>query len=240
LKADIVARGVPEHRITVIPNAVDENEFRFGVPVDKTLKQALGLVGATVIGFVGSFYAYEGLDLLIEALPRILRSRQDARILLVGGGPQESMLRELTRASGVADKVIFTGRVPHRDVQRYYGLVDVFVYPRRSMRLTELVTPLKPLEAMAQGHLLIASDVGGHRELIRDGRTGFLFPAGNRDALAETLLRVLDASDRWPTIRAQGRAFVEEERSWKKSAAGYVAPFTRLAASTMVALEAIP
>lgn len=228
LKTDIVARGVPEARITVIPNAVDIGEFRYGTPVDETLKRELGLADCTVIGFIGSFYAYEGLELLIEALPRVIARRPDARLLLVGGGPQDEALRVAVRAAGLQDKVVFTGRVPHKEVQRYYSIVDVFAYPRHSMRLTELVTPLKPLEAMAQGQLLVASDVGGHRELIRDGETGLLFKAGSSDALAETLLRMLDSAERWPEIRQRARAFVEGERVWSKSVARYAPVFNKL------------
>src|SRR5207244_2303383 len=106
-------------------------------------------------------------------------------------------------------------------VDRYYGLIDVLAYPRKSMRLTELVTPLKPLEAMAQGRVLVASDVGGHRELIRDGTTGFLFPAGSAPALAEALRRVFAARGDWDVMRAAGRRFVETERTWARSTARY-------------------
>jgi PEP-CTERM/exosortase A-associated glycosyltransferase len=232
LKADIVGRGVPESRITVIPNAVDIAEFRFGTPADEQLKRDLGLSGRTVIGFIGSFYAYEGLDLLVQALPRVLQARPEARLLLVGGGPQEQALRAAVRAAGLEDEVVFAGRVPHGEVQRYYSLVDVFAYPRHSMRLTELVTPLKPLEAMAQGQLLVASDVGGHRELIRDGQTGVLFKAGSSEALADAVLRLLDERSRWPQMRAQGRRFVEEERNWTRSVARYAPVFDRLAGVT--------
>jgi PEP-CTERM/exosortase A-associated glycosyltransferase len=230
LKADIVGRGVPEVRVTVIPNAVDVGEFRFGAPADEALKRELGLAGCTVIGFIGSFYAYEGLDLLVQALPRVLAARPEARLLLVGGGPQEQALRAAVAASGLGDKVVFTGRVPHGEVQRYYSVVDVFAYPRHSMRLTEIVTPLKPLEAMAQGQLLVASDVGGHRELIRDGQTGILFKADSAPALAEAILRMLDGRARWPQMRAQGRRFVEEERNWPRSVARYAPVFERLTA----------
>jgi glycogen(starch) synthase len=172
LRLDLVGRGVPESKITVIPNAVDVENFAFGVPGDEALRAELGLVGKRVLGFIGSFYAYEGLDLLLRALPAILQQAPDVALLLTGGGPQEANLKQLAQELGLQKHVIFTGRVPHADVQRYYNLVDVLVYPRHSMRLTELVTPLKPLEAMAQGRLLVASDVGGHRELIRDGETG--------------------------------------------------------------------
>ena len=137
-------------------------------------------------------------------------------------------LREAVRQAGLEDKVVFTGRVPHGEVQRYYSMVDVFAYPRHSMRLTELVTPLKPLEAMAQGQLLVASDVGGHRELISDGQTGMLFKAGSADALADAILRLLEERSRWPQMRAQGRRFVEEERNWPRSVARYAPVFDRL------------
>ena len=128
----------------------------------------------------------------------------------------------------MAGKVVFTGRVPHAEVQRYYDLVDVLTYPRHSMRLTELVTPLKPLEAMAQGRLLVASDVGGHKELIRDGETGVLFQAGSADALARAVLGLLGRRSEWPVLRANGRRFVETERTWRASAAHYRPVFESL------------
>jgi glycosyltransferase involved in cell wall biosynthesis len=106
-------------------------------------------------------------------------------------------------------------------VDRYYDLIDILVYPRLSMRLTNLVTPLKPLEAMAQGRLLIASDVGGHRELIQDGVNGFLFPAGNAAALADKVLEVLAHPETWAAVKAGGRRFVESERNWRRSVARY-------------------
>src|SRR6218665_1493401 len=190
LRADIVARGIPAAKVTVIPNAVDIENFEPGGQPDAALKAQLGLSGCTVLGFIGSFYAYEGLDLLMDALPTLLAQRPDVRVLLVGGGPQDEALKAQALRLGVADKVVFTGRVPHSEVNRYYDLVDVLVYPRHSMRLTELVTPLKPLEAMAQGRVLVASDVGGHRELIQDGKTGVLFKAGSAQALADATQRM--------------------------------------------------
>ncbi len=221
LRSDIVSRGIAADRVTVIPNAVDTSEFVFGAEPDAALKARLGLGGKTVIGFAGSFYAYEGLDLLIEALAALVSTRPDLRVLLVGGGPQEQALMSHAAARGLREHIVYTGRVPHDQVQRYYGLIDVLAYPRYRMRLTELVTPLKPLEAMAQGRMFVASDVGGHRELVRDGETGYLFPAGDAKALARTIERVLDHADDWPRIRAQARQFVESERTWTRSVARY-------------------
>ncbi|MBC7454783.1 MAG: glycosyltransferase, exosortase A system-associated [Massilia sp.] len=228
LRKDIVARGIAPDKVTVIPNAVDIDKFSTGGTADLALKAALGLQGARLLGFIGSFYAYEGLDILLRALPLMLAKAPDLRVLLVGGGPQEAQLKQLAAHLQIADKVVFTGRVPHEQVQRYYDLIDVLVYPRLSMRLTELVTPLKPLEAMAQGRLLAASDVGGHLELIEDGKTGVLFRAGEPQSLADKVGALLGAESRWPALRGAGRRFVEAERTWKASVARYQGVYARL------------
>lgn len=230
LRRDIVARGIPEQKVTVIPNAVDVQGFQLSGEPDSVLKRKLGLDGKTVLGFVGSFYAYEGLDLLLEAFARLQAQRQDLRVLLVGGGPQEANLKAQAEHLRIADKVVFAGRVPHAEVSRYYDLIDLLVYPRHSMRLTELVTPLKPLEAMAQGRIFMASDVGGHKELIRDGETGRLFAAGKVDSLVTTVGEMLDHREQWPAMRAAGRRFVEQVRNWKNSVANYDSIYRRLVA----------
>jgi PEP-CTERM/exosortase A-associated glycosyltransferase len=227
LRGDITVRGVAADRVTVIPNAVDTGSFRFGVPGDPLLQARLGLTGCTVIGFAGSFYGYEGLHLLVDALGRLLPARPDLRLLLVGGGPQEAALKAQVASAGLEDKVLFTGRVPHAEVQRYYELIDLLAYPRLPIRLTELVTPLKPLEAMAQGRVFVASDVGGHRELVRHGETGFLCPAGDAGALAAAIDDVLARRADWPRVRAHARRFVEQERTWAHSVARYAEVYRR-------------
>ena len=228
LRNDMLARGIASAKVTVIPNAVDIHSFEPGGVPDAALKHQLGLQGASVIGFIGSFYAYEGLDLLLDAMPVMLAQRPEVRLLLVGGGPQEEALKAQCQRLGLADKVVFTGRVPHDQVPRYYDLVDVLAYPRHAMRLTELVTPLKPLEAMAQGRVLVASDVGGHKELIRHGQTGMLFKAGSADALAHAVVELLAGQHRWPLMRQAGRRYVEEERNWTASVAHYQSAYHRL------------
>ena len=228
LRGDLIARGMPEDKITVIPNAVDIERFPLLERRNPVLERELGLEGKAVLGFIGSFYAYEGLPLLVRAMPAILRAQPDTRLLLVGGGPQEAELRALVAELGLEGEVIFTGRVPHDEVSAYYSLVDVFAYPRLSMRLTDLVTPLKPLEAMAQGRLVLASDVGGHRELIDDGCTGVLFPAGSVEGLASAALELLQARNRWEDFRQAGRRFVETERNWAASVARYAPVYERL------------
>jgi PEP-CTERM/exosortase A-associated glycosyltransferase len=225
LRQDILSRGIPAGRVTIIPNAVDLRSFPVINATDVELRARLGLDDAFTLGFLGSFYGYEGLDTLVDSLSEVLRFEPRARVLLVGGGFEEERLRKQVEQLGLDGKVIFAGRVPHSEVARYYSVVDLLVYPRRSIRLTETVTPLKPLEAMAQGRLLIASDVGGHRELISHGITGRLFRPDDPSALAAAVHATLEERPRWNEIKAAGRSFVERERSWPASVARYQAVY---------------
>ncbi len=221
LKNDIIQREIDKSKITVIPNAVDIEKFSYGLEADPDLKKELNLEDKIVLGFIGSFYAYEGIPMVLDALPEILQKKPNIRFLLVGGGPQEQFIKDKVKQLQLESCVIFTGRVPHDQVQDYYNLVDVFVYPRLSMRLTNLVTPLKPLEAMAQGRLVIASDVGGHQELITDKENGVLFKANDVGALISCVLDLLDNTQDWEEMRLAGNHYVEQERNWKKSVANY-------------------
>ena len=133
------------------------------MPRDLALATALGIGTHPVLGFIGSFYGYEGIASLVEALPAVKAAMPELRVLLVGGGPCHAEVMRLIDALRLSEMVFSVGRVPHTEIERYYSLVDAFCYPRLPMRLTDLVTPLKPLEAMAQGKLVLASDVGGHR-----------------------------------------------------------------------------
>ena len=230
LRNDIVQRGIAASKVTVIPNAVDVARFEPVGGRDPELSQRLDLDGKPTIGFIGSYYAYEGLDLLLAAVPSLAQQLPHIQVLLVGGGPMEADLKRQAERLDILDRVHFVGRVPHADVQRYYSLVDVLVYPRHSMRVTELVTPLKPLEAMAQQCIFVASDVGGHQELIRDGDTGLLFRKDDVGDLTDVLVKTLSNRDNWPALRAAGRAFVESERNWSNSVANYRSVFEGLVA----------
>jgi PEP-CTERM/exosortase A-associated glycosyltransferase len=231
LRRDIISRGIPDAKVTVIPNAVDTQQFSMRNRPDLALRRALGVDGCMVMGFIGSFYAYEGLGLLLQAFPRIIQQAPNVRILLVGGGPQEASLKELASKLAIAHAVIFAGRVPHREVQDYYEVIDILVYPRLAMRLTDLVTPLKPLEAMAQGRLIVASNVGGHRELITTGETGILFRPGDPEDLASKVLDLIRRPENWSKLQSAARRFVGTERTWAASVARYRDVYGRLSGS---------
>ncbi|EKU75223.1 Daro_2409 family PEP-CTERM/exosortase 1-associated glycosyltransferase [Sphingobium yanoikuyae ATCC 51230] len=228
LRSDLVARGIDSAKITVSPNGVDLDQFGAPVPRDPALTAKLGLEGADVVGFIGSFYDYEGLDDLIAAMPRLVRARPRAKLLLVGGGPMEQALRDQALASPFTDHIVFVGRVPHDQVEHYYAQVDVLAYPRKAMRLTDLVTPLKPLEAMAQGRLVAASSVGGHRELIEDGVTGTLFAPDDPAAIAQALAGMFADRGFWDERRIVARDFVERERNWSSNILRYEPVYQRL------------
>jgi PEP-CTERM/exosortase A-associated glycosyltransferase len=228
LRADLIARGIAADKIIVSPNGVDMDLFGRPPATDRDMAADLGLEDADTVGFIGSYYDYEGLDDLIAAMPLLIAKRPKAQLLLVGGGPMEAALKAQAAASPVADRIRFVGRVPHEEVERYYALIDILAYPRKAMRLTELVTPLKPLEAMAQRKLVAASDVGGHRELIEHDVTGTLFPAGDPGAMAAALAGLFAQRDTWEARRDVARAFVERERNWSSNISRYIPVYQRL------------
>jgi PEP-CTERM/exosortase A-associated glycosyltransferase len=220
LRNELVARGIPASKITVIPNGVDLERFAPRAPSPAVLDQ-YGLRGQVILGFLGSFYRYEGLSLLLDACTRLRELTPEARLLLVGSGEEETNLQARSEALGLGSAVVFTGSVPPDQVLDLYSVVDILVYPRLSMRLTDWVTPLKPLEAMAMGKVVVGSDVRGLRELIRDGETGLLFPAGDAEALARTLRQAITDRDRWAEIGTRARQYVAETRRWADIVARY-------------------
>lgn len=220
LKQDLVARGIPADKITPVFNGVNPEDFK-PCAVDEEYRSAWQLTGKTIIGFVGSFYRYEGLDLLVRAFARLAGDRPDTVLLLVGGGEMTGELKSLITSLGLDDRVVMPGRIPHERVPGVYALIDILAYPRYSMRLTELVTPLKPLEAMAMGKVLVASDVGGHKELITHNATGVLFPAGDENALAAALDNLLTDTEKRERLQRQGLDWVRQEQTWERTTAVY-------------------
>jgi PEP-CTERM/exosortase A-associated glycosyltransferase len=222
LKDDLVQRGVDANKITLIPNAVAYEKFterQVDENAKAVLAKKLNVDDACVLGFIGSFYAYEGLDLILESMQELAKRDKKYVLLLVGGGPEDKRLKQMVADFGLEQNVIFTGRVPHDEVANYYDLIDLLVFPRKSMRLTELVTPLKPLEAMAQRKLVLASDVGGHHELITHGENGYLFKADNVADLTRNVEEITSTDN--SEVLSNGLTFVKEVRNWAVSVSNY-------------------
>ncbi len=225
---DLVARGLSEDRLTVVANSVDYSRFSNELGYDAALAARHGLTRGHTLGFAGSFFTFEGLEILVEAIAVMAPQEPRLRLLLVGDGAERADLEKRVRELGVGDRVVFTGRVPHAEIQSYYGVMDALVYPRTPMRLTELVTPLKPLEAMAHGKNVIASDVGGHRELIEHGRTGLLFRAGDPAALADAARRLLADSELQSRLCADAKKHVENRHNWAVTVQHYPRIYSNL------------
>jgi glycosyltransferase involved in cell wall biosynthesis len=213
----IVARGVDPDRVTVVPNCVDDRFLEDGgdllPPGDSKSPSSL------TVGTVGTLNAYEGLDLLVEAVAELRRAGHDVRLRIVGDGPERTALEKQSAELGITDASTFTGRVPHDQVVAEHEQIDVFCVPRLDLPVTRLVPPLKPVEAMALGRPVIASDLPPLRELSGDGR-GVLVPPGDVTALAAA---IADLSQ--PDVRRQqgatARAWVEQTRTWTAAAGAY-------------------
>ncbi len=222
LRAELRSRGIPDQRIVVVGNAIDSKTLvAASSGAIEALRVRLGLVDHIALGFFGSFFAWEGLDLLLEALPSVITRVPAIRLVLAGGGEHETHLREIVRSKQLEAYVHFAGRVEHDEIPAYYGAIDLMVFPRHKLKITDMVTPLKPLEAMYLGAIVVASDVGGHRELIRDGETGYLFRPGNVDALGAAIVSTIEARPHWLEMRAHARRYVEHERTWDHMAGNY-------------------
>ena len=217
LKQDLLERGVSGDKIYVVRNGVDCEQF-MPLPVEEELKSKLLLDRQKVIGFIVSFFNFEGLQDLILAMKHIKEESSNIKLLLVGSGQIHEQLEELVVQHSLKDKVIFTGRVPHDQVSHYYSIIDVLVYPRLRKRITELVTPLKPLEAMAMAKPVIVSDVGGLKELINCAGTAKIFEAGNVMQLAKTCMQLCQDDELRSSIGEKARENVMESWGWKKRA----------------------
>jgi len=212
MKMELVSRGIPAERVTVVPNAVDCSDFPTGMTRDKKLAGSLGLSGEFVIGYATAVRRLEGIHVVLDAL-RILKDRNvRSTFLLLGDGPALGKLREQARTLGVDDCVRFVGRVPHRQVLQYYSLMDAFVVPRIDAAVCRLVTPLKPLEAMACAIPIIASNLPALRECVEPESTGLLFQPENADSLADAITRLSMDSEFRKLLGANAATWVRNNR----------------------------
>lgn len=227
IRKDLAERGINSEKMTPVFNGINPENFTPCLP-DENFISKWDLSGKTIIGFIGSFYRYEGLDLLIDAYSKIASTRPNLVLLLVGGGETDTRLRQLVEKLNLSNRVLMPGRIPHNGIKGVYALIDILIYPRYSVRLTELVTPLKPLEAMAMGKAVIASDIGGHRELITDKQTGMLFKAGDAAALSTAILALLENPGLMEKLGIHGLKYVMEEKTWLKTTSVYKTIYARL------------
>lgn len=228
LKEDVLSRGIIDRqKIFVVPNGVDVNRFAPG-PSDPDLVARLGLTDRLVTGYIGTFFHYEGLDLLVKVMARLAPEFPQLVLLMVGHGELMPGLEELAAELGISARVVFTGRVPHHEITNYYRLFDLMVLPRRETRETRLVTPLKPMEIMAMGKPVIASNIGGHCENIVESVNGVLFRSDDLSDLAHKCAALIRNRDLREDLGRRARQWVEANRDWKVLVKRYIEEYSRL------------
>ncbi len=217
---DLEARGIIPEKLFYVSNGVDTSRF---VPCDKDLglSERLGLDGTPTLGFIGTLFPWEGIAWLVRTAVALRKKGVVFKMLLVGDGNDADEVRNAIRENDAGSYIFFVGRVPHDQIEKYYSVIDVLVYPRLRMRLTELVTPLKPLEAMALGKAVLGSDVGGIRELIDPEVTGVLFKAGDIGDFEEQAVRLLRDPEFRYLLGDKARQKIIREKDWKTVARTY-------------------
>jgi glycosyltransferase involved in cell wall biosynthesis len=233
MKDHIIESGEGElhdETVTIVPNAVDASKF----PVqqrDPELGRELGIPDdAITIGYISSIVEYEGIDTLIRAFRRVqnlYKGEQPLWLLLVGDGDDAPRLRKFVEEKNIAN-VVFTGRVPHEDILRYYGLIDVFVVPRKPTEVAHLVTPLKPFEAFATGRCLVLSDVRALQEIASQSNSTETFRAGDDADLSRVLLRLINDPERRRELAESGARWVRNHRSWRRNVNEYYRVYRKL------------
>lgn len=214
MREELVGRGIHPERISIAYNSVDPERF---LPRERNheLASRLGIPpGLPVIGYIGSFVDYEGLDDLISAASGLRDKGYDFRLLMVGDGAVFESLSEQVNVMGLQDQILLTGRVPHDEVEDYYSLIDIAPFPRKPWEVCELVSPLKPFEAMALRKAVVVSGTRALVEIVRDGYNGLVFEKGNEASLQAVLERLIVDADLRQQLGINARSWIIEERSW--------------------------
>lgn len=228
LREELISRGVDAAKIKLLPNGVDVDRFQ---PLSRSteLEKQLKLAGCVVLGYVGSVVDYEGLDDLLRALAILKKSGlYPCKALIVGDGNALKSLKALAKTLDVEDSVCFTGKVPHDQVEKYYSLIDVAVFPRKPLPVCELVSPLKPFEAMAMEKVIVVSSVKALTEIVQQSGVGFVFDKGSPESLADVLSNVLTEKENFHCIGRLSREWVKAERSWDSLANDVKLEYSRL------------
>lgn len=218
LRDEMVSRGVDREKIHLLPNGVVSDRF---VPLVKnnTLAKSLKIEGKTIVGFIGSFAQYEGLEYIVDAMEILInKGRTDIVALMVGDGAVAEEIRARVTSKGLDKYFVFTGRIPHDEVEEYYSLVDIAPLPRKGLPVCEMVSPLKPFEAMAMEKVVLSSNVAALAEIVKDNYNGMLFEKDNVDDLAKKIELLADNPKLREKLGKQARQWVVEERDWGKIA----------------------
>lgn len=228
MKAGILGVGVSADKVMLAPNSVG-GEYLREPRAPAAVRRQLGLeADGEYIGTVSSIVHYEGLDFLVDAFAMLTPAHPKLRLLIVGDGASLPALKRRAVELGIGQKTVFTGRVPREKAHLYHQAIDVFVVPRRDLDVTRVVTPLKPVEALASGRPVVASDLQALREIVSDGYNGKLFRAGNIEDLVGAIQKLIENSPLRTKYGHEGRKRILRERTWRVGAENYLAAYGKL------------
>ncbi|SEM11505.1 glycosyltransferase family 4 protein [Halomonas daqiaonensis] len=223
MKDELVRREVDAEKITLLPNCCDPERF-YHKPVNVQLKERLGMGGGSVvIGYIGTFSEYEGLDDIARACGMLHDRGLDFRLLLVGGentlanrlGDISDQIKAIASEKGFVEKLIMPGRVPHDEVEGYYSIIDIAPFPRKPFPVCEMVSPMKTLEALSSEKAVVVSSVSALAEMVHDDETGLVFKKGNIEDLADKLEELVKNPSLRSRLGKNGREWVCRERAWE-------------------------
>jgi len=221
LKKWLINRRIEPKKITVIPNAVDTNFFK-PQSSDSELKRQLGVEGKTIIGYIGSITAYEGLDLLVKATFKLIEQGANLCLLIIGNGYYESNLKKVASSFPNKKYIKFLGHIPFNEIRKYYSIINIFPFPRKGYDVCRLVPPLKVLEVMAMAKPVIVSDLPPFLEMVKDGKTGLICNADDLQSLIESIQRLYKNPDKRQLLGNAARKWVTENRSWEDMSKSYI------------------
>lgn len=235
---ELIERGVNPDKIALVPNGVDlEGDRDIPLPIESNVRTSLGLNSSDfTIGYVGSLVSYEGVDDLITAFSVVSESVGNAKLVIVGDGEVLPSLRSLADRLNLNDRILFCGRVLPEEARKIYAALDVVVNPRKADKVCQIVSPLKPLEAMRYGVPLIVSDAKALREMVRDGVNALVHEAGNPESLAACLMRMARDASLRERLSTQALKDVEE-RSWGRIVKRIDDTYVRLGIEKTIALS---
>jgi glycosyltransferase involved in cell wall biosynthesis len=213
LRNEAISRGVDPELITLVPNAVSLSQSEG--EDSELLPQARSALGeSAVVGYIGSLRDIEGVDQTAEAVATLIAKGIDVKLFVLSSEAGQEELQAHCDRLGISEHTLIMGPVPHVQVEPFYDLIDVFVVSRPDTRVTRLVTPLKPFEAMQRGCALVMSDLPALAEIVQDGVTGLLYPADDIESLSDTIHSLLVDDEHRSNLGAAAEKWIIEERTW--------------------------
>lgn len=229
MKEELINQGIREDLIKIVPNGVDTISL-CPKPPNINLKQKLGINKKYIIGYIGSVRRIEGIEVLIKAMKILIRKNISVHLLIIGiyNLSYYKELKKISKKLGIEKDISFIGSVPHSKIREYYSFIDIIVIPRKNIRVNRLVTPLKPLEGMAMGKVVLTSDLPALRELVKPNISGDLFESGNYVGLANKLIYYISNPEARDNLGKKAREFVEKNFTWSTIIKKYISIYNQL------------